>query len=115
MGYVQFPQIRQPHTFNTFEHASTERCTTMTPKTKTAETIQKIRVPIHKTTKKEITETEQSHKTTEPVLPSIKWGSDHIQLNGKTHHLPITKDYILKEYKDVFKGDRHSTRRSIPH
>ena len=46
----------------------------------------------------------QTQQTTEPVLPSIKWGSDHIELNGKTHHLPITKDYILKEYKDVFKG-----------
>ena len=104
MGYVQFPQIRQPHTLNTFAHTSTKWCVHKTPDTKTAETAQKIQVPVHKATKKEIAKTEQSHKTTEPVLPSIKWGSDHIQLNGKTHHLPITKDYILREYRDVFKG-----------
>ena len=75
-----------------------------TPNTKTAETAHTIRVPVHKTTQKEITKTKQTHQTTEPVLPSIKWGSDYIQLNGKTHQLPITKDYILREYKDVFKG-----------
>ena len=28
----------------------------------------------------------------------------HTELNGKTHKLPITKEYILKEYHDVFKG-----------
>ena len=30
--------------------------------------------------------------------------TDSIELNGKTHKLPITKDYMLKEYNDVFKG-----------
>ena len=59
MGYVQFPQIRQPHTLNTFEHTSTKQCITRTPNTKTAETAQEIRVPVHKATKKEITKTEQ--------------------------------------------------------
>ena len=29
---------------------------------------------------------------------------DSIELNGKIHKLPITKDYMLKEYSDVFKG-----------
>ena len=43
-------------------------------------------------------------QTTEPVLPHIKWNTDFIELNGKTHKLPITKEYILKEYHDVFKG-----------
>ena len=104
MGYVQFPQIRQPHTLNTFEYTSTKWCTHKTPNTKTTETAPNIRVPVHKTTQKEITKTKQTHQTTEPVLPSIRWGPDHIQLNGKTHQLPITKDYILKEYRDVFKG-----------
>ena len=26
------------------------------------------------------------------------------ELNGKVHKLPITKEYMLKEYSDVFKG-----------
>ena len=37
-------------------------------------------------------------------MPQIKWNTDSIELNGKVHRLPITKDYILKEYSDVFKS-----------
>ena len=104
MGYVQFPQIRQPHTLNAFEHTSTKWCAHKTPNSKTTETAPHTQVSVHKTTPKEITKAKQTQQTTEPVLPDIKWGSDYIQLNGKTHQLPITKDYILKEYNDVFKG-----------
>ena len=104
MGYVQFPQIRQPHALDTFKHTSRNLCAHKTLTTKTAETASQPQVPIHKTTQREITKTKQAQQTTEPVLPDIKWGTDSIQLNGKTHKLPITKDYMLKEYNDVFKG-----------
>ena len=43
-------------------------------------------------------------QTAEPVLPHIKWNTDSIELNGKTHKLPITKEYMLREYHDVFNG-----------
>ena len=46
----------------------------------------------------------QSKQTEEPVVPKIKWNTDPIKLKGKVHKLPITKDYILKEYSDVSKG-----------
>ena len=46
----------------------------------------------------------QSKQTDEPVVPQIKWNQDSIELNGKTHKLPITKEYMLKEYSDIFKG-----------
>ena len=46
----------------------------------------------------------QSKQTNEPLIPKIKWNQDSIELNGKVHKLPITKEYILKEYGDVFKG-----------
>ena len=59
---------------------------------------------MHKTRPTEVTKAKQAQQTTEPVLPHIKWNTDSIQLNGKTHKLPITKEYILKEYHDVFKG-----------
>ena len=38
------------------------------------------------------------------MIPKIKWNKDSIELNGKLHRLPITKEYILKEYSDVFIG-----------
>ena len=56
------------------------------------------------TTPIETTKAKQAQQTTEPVLPHIKWNTDSIQLNGKKHKLPITKEYILKEYNDIFKG-----------
>ena len=55
-------------------------------------------VSLHKTRPIEITQMKQAQWTAEPVLPHIKWNTDSIQLNGKTHKLPITK-----EYHDVFK------------
>ena len=50
------------------------------------------------------TQEKQSKQTDEPVIPKIKWNKDSIELNGKVHRLPITKEYMLKEYSDVFKG-----------
>ena len=46
----------------------------------------------------------QCKQTEEPRVPKIKWNIDSIELNGKVHRLPITKDYILREYNDIFKG-----------
>ena len=101
MGYVQFPQIRWPHALTAFPDTSRKLCTHRTPTPKTALQPQ---VSLHKTRPTEITQAKQAQQTTEPVLPHIKWNTDSIQLNGKTHKLPITKEYILKEYHDVFKG-----------
>ena len=104
MGYIQFPQIWWPHALNMFQHTSRNLCTYRTPTSKTTKTAFQPQVPLHKTTPTEITKAKQTQQTTEPVLPQIKWNTDSIQLNGKTHKLPITKEYILKEYNDVFKG-----------
>ena len=104
MGYIQFPQIWQPHTLNTFQHASRNLCMYKTPTTKTTKTAFQPQVSLHKTTPTDVTKMKQTLQTTEPVLPHIKWNTDSIQLNGKTHKLPITKEYILKEYSDIFKG-----------
>ena len=34
----------------------------------------------------------------------VSWCKNSITINGKTHPLPTTKEYILHEYADVFKG-----------
>ena len=95
MGYVQFSQIRRPHTLNTFQHAYRNLGTHKTHAAKTTETAFQPQVSVHKTTPIEVTKVKQGLQTTEPVLPHIKWNTDSIQLNGKTHKLPITKEYIL--------------------
>ena len=39
------------------------------------------------------------------VVPVIqKRTQERITINGKTHSLPTTKDYLLQEYADVFQG-----------
>ena len=59
---------------------------------------------------KKATQVKQSKQTEEPVVPQIKWNTDSTELNGKVHKLPITKDYMLKEYSDVFKGGPYHIR-----
>ena len=44
-------------------------------------------------------------KCTDPVVPVIQTRTqERITINGKTHSLPTTKDYLLQEYADVFEG-----------
>ena len=91
MGYVQFPQIWQPHAFTTFPTTLRKICTTKTP---TSETVtswynshhqgypsQSISAQkwVHKSNTRK-----QSKQTTEPVLAQIKWNTDSIELNGDT-------------------------------
>ena len=111
MGYVKFPKIKYPHTFTTNPTTSKKICTIkrVVPETTigfppTDSTGATPRVHVHKNESTKATQVKQSRQTTGPVVPQIKWKTDSIELNGKVHKLPITKDYMLKGYSDVFKG-----------
>ena len=39
-----------------------------------------------------------------PKSPQVSWCKNSVTINRKTHPLPTTKEYILHEYADVFKG-----------
>ena len=39
-----------------------------------------------------------------PKSAQVSWSKSSITINGKTHPLPTTKEYILHEYAYVFKG-----------
>ena len=39
-----------------------------------------------------------------PKSAQVSWCKSSITINGKTHSLPTTKEYILHEYADDFKG-----------
>ena len=39
-----------------------------------------------------------------PKSPQVSWCKSAVAINGKTHPLPTTKEYILHEYADVFRG-----------
>ena len=53
----------------------------------------------HRSATKAKSNTTHEHK---PV--QISWCKSSITINGKTHPLPTTKEYILYEYADIFKG-----------
>ena len=39
-----------------------------------------------------------------PKSPQVSWCKNSVTINGKTSPLPTTKECILHEYADVFKG-----------
>ena len=39
-----------------------------------------------------------------PKSAQVSWCKSSVTINGTTYPLPITKEYILHEYADVFKG-----------
>ena len=39
-----------------------------------------------------------------PKSPQVLWCKNAVTISGKTHPLPTTKEYILHEYADIFKG-----------
>lgn len=45
------------------------------------------------------TQTKEAKEGDQPRLPKIKWSK--IKLTGKVHGLPITKDYVLREFADL--------------
>ena len=48
--------------------------------------------------------TVKSSTTHGPKSAQVSWCMISVTINGKTHPLPTTKEYILHEYADVFKG-----------
>ena len=112
MGYVQFPWIIRPHAFKMSTAILEKVCTKVTHTPETAEDCKSKNMrgtkqkgqPAQKSESSMATLEKQSKQTDEPVIPKIKWNQDSIELNGKVHKLSITKEYILKEYSDVFKG-----------
>ena len=108
MGYVKFPQIQHPHTFTTCSTTLKRICTDKIHMPETANdfppTNSTGQVCEHKSESTRTTQVKQPKQSEEPRMPKIKWNTDSIELNGKVHRLPITKDYILREYNDIFKG-----------
>ena len=56
------------------------------------------------TSVKTVTSDQEQH-VSEPVRPDMQEiTSSSITISGRTHQLPTTKGYLLKEFKDVFTG-----------
>ena len=86
MRYVTFPNIREP---------------AMEAKANTA--IKMVRDESLKSTDGPAAPKRQ--KQVNPIIPVVQQCSDNkITVDGKTHRLPTTIEYLLQEYSDVFQG-----------
>ena len=75
---------------------------------KTAQSMDSLKTtPItNQTAKEEHRAATRAKSTTahRPKSPQVSWCKSAVTINGKTHPLPTTKEYILHKYADVFKG-----------
>ena len=86
MEYVNFPEVQKPAV-----------------QAKTDGSIKTLVEEPAKTTDGSVISRVQ--KCTDPVVPVIQRSTkEKITINGRTHSLRTTKDYLLQEYVDVFQG-----------
>ena len=86
MEYVSFPEIQKP---------TVQAKTNKSIKTLVEEPVKCTNGPM----------IPRVQKFTDPVVTVIQTRTqERITINGKTHSLPTTKDYLLQEYADVFEG-----------
>ena len=88
LNYVNFPEVKPP------QRSLHNLVSTQAVRQESAA------VSVDKLTKKKTL----PDNITQLVKPTVKHNRDSITLNGKTHSLPTTKEYLMKEYKDVFSG-----------
>ena len=96
MQYVDYPQIQPPPPKR--QQSSLKTIHVVPPTGKCAS--QKSRVPHSTKTAAQNLE----HNCSSTTYPHVQHKGTTIVLQGKEHSLPTTKDYIMKEYADVFKG-----------
>ena len=119
MNYISYPEIRAPKdqeqspvSANSLKSTdcvySLETVDSSLQFAKTAQSMDS-----HKTTPTTDQTTQEEHRAATrvksitahgPKSPQVSWCKNAVTINDKTHPLPTTKEYILHEYADVFKG-----------
>ena len=90
MNYISYPEIHAPQ--------GQEQSPVSKDSLKSADYIQAAQEEHRAATKA------KSSTAHEPKSAQVSLCKSSIIINGKTHPLPTTKEYILHEYADVFKG-----------
>ena len=105
MNYVSYPEIHAPVSQNSLKSTDymhsleTTQCSLQSRKTA-------LNMDSQQTTPEEhrMATRTKSDVMKEPQSPEVTWYKNAVTINGKVHPLPTTKEYILHEYADVFKG-----------
>ena len=117
MNYTSYPKIHPPQgqspvsqdSLKSTDYIHSLKTTNNSiQSTKTAQSMDSL-----KTTAKTDKTAQEEHRAAtktkastahEPKSAQVSWCKSSITINGKTHPLPTTKEYILHEYANVFKG-----------
>ena len=114
MNYISHPKIHPPHrqspvsqdslkstgyvhSLKTANHSL--QSTNTVQSTDSLKTTPKANQTAHRLAAKAKASTAHEHKSAQ-----VSWCKSSITINSKIHPLPTTKEYILHEYADVFKG-----------
>ena len=117
MNYISYPKIHPPQEqspvsqdslkFTGYVHSlkTTNHSLQSTKTTQSKESL-KTTPKTEQTAQEEYRVATKAKASTayEPKSAQVSWCKSSITINGKTHPLPTTKEYILHEYADVFKG-----------
>ena len=112
MNYISYPEIHapknqehQPVSANSLK--STDYVHSLQSK-KTAQSMDSLKTTpaTDQTAQEEHRNSTRVKSTTAhgPKSPQVSWCRSAVTINGKTHPFPTTKEYILHEYVDIFRG-----------
>ena len=117
MNYISYPEIHAPQKQSPVSQDSlkstdyihsveTMQCSLQSKRTAQSMDSLHSTPSLNQTAQKEHRAATKAKSSTapEPSSPKVTWCKSSVTINGKTHLLPTTKEYILHEYADVFKG-----------
>ena len=115
MNYISYPKIHPPQEQSPISQDSLKSTDYIHSLKTTDHSLQRTAQSIDslKTAPKSDQNAQEEHRAAtkakastahEPRSAQVSWCKSSITINGKTHPLPTTKEYILHEYADVFKG-----------
>ena len=117
MNYISYPKIHPPHgqspvsqdSLKSTDYVhSLKTANHSLQSTKTAQSMDSLKTApkANQTAQEEHRAATKAKASTahEPKSAQVSWCKSSITINGKAHPLPTTKEYILHEYADVFKG-----------
>ena len=102
MNYTQYPEMQPPACAFTLETSLKD----IAVKNEKRSNSQVEKDTLRQTNEKQPKDKFKSHKAglIEPIVLDIEWRDHEIVVNDRTHRLPTTKEYLLREFANVFQG-----------
>ena len=102
MNYIQYPEIQPPAC--TFTPETSLKAIAVQSDKRSSSKVEKDRP--RQTNEKKPKDKSRLHKAglIEPIVSNIEWKDHEIIVNDRAHKITTTKEYLLKEFADIFQG-----------